>query len=203
MVKRRKRTYTFCKPKRIIEDGWCHQCKFKKEKVIACDNFWKGNRKKCSGKYCEKCVFKVYNDDFEEMKTLKKWVCYSCQKRCTCYKCRSKREVSPKRLRKQKKKKNQENQEIETSSKSKIDGESDPEKNVKKNKKNKLRVREIKNDGKEKNFGESSSESEQVGEIYTVYHHLDLDAFSFPVHNCIALHVYYDSSLDKNPQLFL
>ena len=100
LKKRRNRTYKFSQPTKTIADGWCHQCKFKRDQLLACINFWKGNKEnKCSGKYCAKCIDKIYDEKMEELKELNHWICYSCLRRCTCLNCKRKRKKEDQKLR--------------------------------------------------------------------------------------------------------
>eukprot|EP01091_Cochliopodium_minus_P011153 TRINITY_DN309_c1_g2_i1.p1 TRINITY_DN309_c1_g2~~TRINITY_DN309_c1_g2_i1.p1 ORF type:complete len:394 (-),score=104.03 TRINITY_DN309_c1_g2_i1:92-1273(-) len=91
-IKRRTRTYKSTNPTKIINDGWCHQCKIKQPEVLACVNFWKNRKnKKCNGKYCPKCIDKHYNEDYEKLKSQEEWICYSCEYICKCASCKRKR----------------------------------------------------------------------------------------------------------------
>eukprot|EP01091_Cochliopodium_minus_P007965 TRINITY_DN17852_c0_g1_i1.p1 TRINITY_DN17852_c0_g1~~TRINITY_DN17852_c0_g1_i1.p1 ORF type:complete len:124 (+),score=8.39 TRINITY_DN17852_c0_g1_i1:232-603(+) len=100
-VKKRKRTYKFSLPTKTIDDGWCHQCKMKKPRLLVCVNFWKRNtEKKCGGKYCTKCIEKHYEENINDLISLKKWYCYSCTQKCKCLTC--KRDRLQKRVQNQK-----------------------------------------------------------------------------------------------------
>ena len=52
---------------------------------------FKAKSQKCNRKFCDRCLEKHYNQDFQELKKLRNWVCYSCQMECVCAACKRER----------------------------------------------------------------------------------------------------------------
>ena len=222
----------------------------KKEKVIACDNFWKGNRKKCSGKYCAKCMAHNYNEELDDFKMLKKWICYSCEKRCTCLRCKKKRsnlelgstndsrnkngnpiilQINKKRkknerMRNEENRNDQNSQKIKFSSKMEkkskkmddddtnldenqsinaqnFDEKSEISQQYQKNQ-NKNKNKQEKKEKKKEEEEEEEEEEESIENFIMVENHNDLVHLT-NVSSYDAVHVYYDTSLNKIPQIYL
>merc|ERR1711991_661424 len=46
---------------RCLPKTWCHQCKMRKQRVTACDNFFSSDKEvRCNGRYCDACIQRHY-----------------------------------------------------------------------------------------------------------------------------------------------
>lgn len=81
-------------PNRVFLRTWCHQCKMRKGKVTACDNFFSTDKEvRCNGRYCDACIQRHYQEDPTQFQFMKEWMCYRCTGRCTCAACKRRRKV--------------------------------------------------------------------------------------------------------------
>merc|ERR1711991_109063 len=79
---------------RCLPKTWCHQCKMRKQRVTACDNFFSSDKEvRCNGRYCDACIQRHYLEDANEFSDLEHWLCYRCTSRCTCAACKRRRKA--------------------------------------------------------------------------------------------------------------
>merc|ERR1711991_1209426 len=79
---------------RCLPKTWCHQCKMRKQRVTACDNFFSSDKEvRCNGRYCDACILRHYAEDPLSFEHLVTWICYRCSGRCTCAACKRRRKA--------------------------------------------------------------------------------------------------------------
>merc|ERR1711916_34031 len=79
---------------RTLAKTWCHQCKMRKQRVTACDNFFSPDKEiRCNGRYCDACIQRHYGEDASRFVNLREWKCYRCTGRCTCAACKRRRKA--------------------------------------------------------------------------------------------------------------